>query len=335
MSELEARLLTESEYNQWDQLVEQSKQGTIFHLSKWITTTANSLHLDYAIIGVFKDSQLIGGCSFFIKNKFHIFKIGYTSVPLTFFGGLVMSLPKSTKVRESEQREHTIISSILEKIQTSNFFYLSLINSPDLIDIRPFKKQGWREHVYYTYIVSLENDIFKNLSSKVRTNIRKAQKLGITVKKEYNPDIYWELTKSTFGKQNMKVPYQKKHLFALMEMIRQNNLGEMWIARTPNGEPASADFIIWDNKQAHRWIAASDEQFKDTNATSLLIFEIFLDLQKKGFHDINMMSANMSNLKAFTTAFNPRLVQYYRVERIYGTGKLFELAGIVKEMWTN
>ena len=70
MSKIEARTLTESEFNQWDQLVEQSGKGTIFQSSKWITTAAKNLHIEYIIIGVFNNSDLIGGCSFYIKNRF-------------------------------------------------------------------------------------------------------------------------------------------------------------------------------------------------------------------------------------------------------------------------
>ena len=102
MSRSEARILTESEYNQWDQLVERSGKGTIFQSSKWITTAAKNLHIDYIIIGVFNNSDLIGGCSFYIKNRFHALKYGYTNIPLTPYGGFIISIPKSSKIRASE-----------------------------------------------------------------------------------------------------------------------------------------------------------------------------------------------------------------------------------------
>ena len=321
---MEVRNLSEHDYDQWNQLVERSVNGTIFHSSIWITSAAKILHLDYAIIGVFKDSQLIGGCSFYFKSKFHVFKTGYTNVPFFPYGGFVISLPNNKNTRSSELKVHEIFSLILEKIQTFNIFYMNLINSPAIIDIRSLKLQGWREYVYYTYILNLENDIFFNFSTSVRRSIRKSQKMGITVKKEYNPDIYWELTKKTFEKQNLKTPLPKEHLFKLMEMLLQNNLGEMWIARTTNGEPASAEFIIWDNKQAYRWIAASDTQFKDTNAATLLLFEIFQDLQKRGFHEINLMAGNMSNISTFISSFNPRLVLYLGVEKFFLFNSFFQ-----------
>lgn len=315
MSTIEVKVLNKHEFEQWDQFIRRSGQGTVFHLSGWMTTTAKILHADYAIIGVFHNADLIGGCTFFIQDIFHVYKRGRTNVPLTPYGGLVFSLPKSKNVRSSETREHEIISLILEKIQTFNLFSIHLIHCPAIKDIRPFTWQGWREQVYYAYILSLEGDIFLHVSHSVRKTIRKAQKNGITVAKEYNPDLYWELIKSTFEKQNIEPPFEKDHLFALMELLFQNDLGEMWIARTPSGEAASAVFNAHDQLTAHGWQGANNPRFKDTGATSLLLLEVFIDLQKRGFRCFNLMAANTPHLAKFYSGFNPRLVPYFGVEK--------------------
>jgi len=315
MSDIEVRVLTELEYNQWDQLVDKSEQGTIFHSSVWITTVAKNLHIDYIIIGVFNGSHLIGGCFFYIKKVFHFFKIGYTAVPATPFGGIITFIPDSSKVRISEQREHQIIRMLLVKIQSLNLSKITIINNPFLLDIRPFKLQGWREQINYTYVISLENDILSSLSNKVRTNIRKAQKNGFIVKKEYNPDIFWDLTNTMYAKQNINIPFQKDYIFSLMKMINQNHSGDMWIARTSTGSAVSALFVLYDTHMAQAWVAANDPKFQNTGAISLIFFEAFVDLQKKGFHKINMMGANIPRLAKFYSSFNPRLVPYYSVER--------------------
>ena len=87
------------------------------------------------------------------------------------------------------------------------------------------------------------------------------------------------------------------------------------IAETPSGEVASAEIVIWDNKRAYRWSAASHTYFKDTGETSLLLYEIFQDLKKKGFKEINLMAANTQQLAKFIASFNPKLISYYGVEK--------------------
>jgi len=322
MSAFEVRILTEPQYDQWDHFVEQSVQGTIFHSSAWITTSSKMHNVDFAIIGVFNNSDLIGGCSLYIKNIFPGYKIGYTIDQLTPYGGFVIANPTSVHVRESETRDHEIISLVLKKIRTLNLAKINLVNGPGLVDIRPFTRLGWRERVYYTYIMSLEKDIFLNVSHGARRSIRKAQKRGISIKKEYNPDIFWKLAIATYDKQKMNVPYKKDHIFTFMEMLIRNKLGDMWIAETPSGEPASAIFYIYDPHMVHGWLGVNDPGFKDTGAVSFILFETLKDLQKCGFHRFNIMAANTPHLAQFYSSFNPRLVPYYGVEKIQGLGKL-------------
>jgi hypothetical protein len=322
MSEIEVRILIDSEYSLWDQLVDRSAQGTIFHSSKWITTVAKNLHIDHVIIGVFKGSYLIGGCFFYIKKIFNIFKIGYSDVPVTPFGGIITFIPNSNKVRVSEEREHQIIFIILEKLQTLKFSNISLMNNQFLSDIRPFKQQEWNERVNYTYVVSLEKDILSNLSNKVRTNVRKAQKNGFTVEKKYSPDLFWELSKLMYAKQSINIPFQKGYLFSLMEMVHHTNSGDMWIAKTQSGEPISALFILYDPHMAQAWVAANDPKFQNTGVISLIFFEAFTDLQKNGFEMINMMGANIPRLAKFYSSFNPKLMPYYRVEKSQGVMRI-------------
>ena len=50
--------------------------------------------------------------------------------------------------------------------------------------------------------------------------------------------------------------------------------------------------------------------------TSHLFVEIFLDFQKRGYHQINLMAANTPHLARFYSSFNPRLVPYYEVKKI-------------------
>jgi hypothetical protein len=322
MSRFEARILTEDDYDQWDTLVRQSGQGTIFHSSDWITLTAKYLRSGYALIGVFNGSELIGGCFFYVKRTFSSLKIGYTTSPLMPWGGFVLPLPKSTTVHETESREREIIELILEKIRPFNLFRANIVNSPGFRDVRPFKWQGWTESVSYTYVISLDGDIFSNISSHARSNIRKAQRHGITVTKNYDPERYWELTKLTYDKQNMKIPFQKEYLFSLMEMLIKKNLGAMWIAEMPSGEPASAIVIIDDTPLAYSWVGANNPSFKNTGVTSLMEFETYRDLQKRGFHQVNLMGANFPALSNFYSQFNPVLVPYYSVQRTKGIQRL-------------
>ena len=309
----DVRILTPDDYPLWDELATESPQGTIFHSSTWLRTYASLISKKEILYGYFKDENLAGGCSVFSDKKNHMLSAAESTGRMTPYGGYILSRSESSKVRENERTCATIIRTINNEM-VKRFDTISIINSPGFSDIRPFIWNNWNASVFYAYFFNVEGIIEEKISKKVWWAVRKAQKSGISVKRENEPDLYYQLFQKTFEKHHMPPPVSKNFLNQMIEMILANNMGEMWIARTPTGQPAAAEIVIWDNKCAHRWSAASDPQFKDMGATSLLLFEIFQDLQKKNFTKINLMAANTPSLTKYISSFNPELTPYYGIE---------------------
>ena len=315
MSEIEVRELKKEEYKIWDELVDLSPHGTIFHRSFWLTTCSELLNKKLKIYGCFENDQLVGGCSFYIYKLKRFLKIVSSTIEMTPYGGFVLAQSPSTKVREQELTYSNIIKSLCNAFDNERFDYIQITNSPDFVDMRPFTWNGWGGKIHYAYYFNLEVDIEKSLSKNVRRSIRKALKNSITIKKLNDPSIYYELFSMTFERQNLKPPVTKEFLEKMIDLLNSKNTGEMWIAEMPSGEAASAEIVIWDNKRAYRWSAASHTDFKNTGATSLLLYEIFRDLKNRGFKEINLMAADTPQLAKFISSFNPRLIPYYAVEK--------------------
>jgi hypothetical protein len=306
------RVLNEDELREWDSLLTSSPQSTVFHKSIWLTTCGKLSNKKVLIMGEFEDDSLIGGCPLFIKN-FPAFKVAYGSEKMTPYGGFILRHSESTKVREREKTSFSAFASMSDGISNIKFDHITIINSPALQDIRPFIERGWNPILYYTYILSLKGDIERDISKNVRRTMRKAQKENITIKKYYDKNIYWDLNMETYKRQGTIPPFSKEYLHGLLEMIMQNNLGEMWIAETDTGEPASAEVLVWDENMAYRWSAASDTKFLDTGAVSLLMFSVFLDLKERNFGMINLLGGNVPKISKFISSFNPSLVPYFGI----------------------
>ncbi|MGV8108373.1 GNAT family N-acetyltransferase [Methanospirillum sp.] len=311
-TDYEVRILKKNEYHIWDSLVFRSPQGTIFHTSDWLITCASLLLKNAVIYGIFKNATLLAGCSLFTDKKFYFFPFATSTVSMTPYGGFVFAPFDSSKVREKEQNYNNYISAINRAIYPQ-FYYMSITNSPTITDIRPFIYENWKYLIKYSYFFYLDENIEKRLSKKVRWTIRKANKLDISIKKENNPELYWHLHEKTYAKQKISSPVTKKFLFGMINLIITKKIGEMWIARTKDGEPSAAEIIIWDNYCAHRWGAVTDVNFSDSGSTSLLLYEIFEDLYKRGFKEINLMAGNTPHLTKFISSFNPDLRFYFTV----------------------
>ena len=315
MNPLETRLLTQDDYSQWDHLVEQSECGTIFHTSPWITTSARSHNLKYSMFGAFEGDQLVGGCFFYKKRKRNLFPIGTTRISLSPYGGFLLPNPTKTKVRRYEARRREIVSAILDEIEKETLLSLTITGSPHLIDLRDLLARNWTAELRYTYMIPLDGDIFSNLDGSVRKNIRKAEKHGIVVAKERDPETVWRLLSLTFEKQGLRVPYQRDHLFSLIEDLQDRDQGEVWIARDPSDDPVSSAFIVNNSRYAHGLIAASDPSLLGTGANSLLQFITFQDLQERGFKKFEIWGAKSPRLSAYYSSLNPELVPYYSMRK--------------------
>jgi hypothetical protein len=118
---------------------------------------------------------------------------------------------------------------------------------------------------------------------------------------------------STYARQNTFPPFPKTHVTAFLDLIAAKDIGEIWMAKTASGEVAAAEVIVWDNKLAHRWSAASSKDLIDTGAPSLLLYTILQDLKKRSFPHCNFFSGNSEQLTTFASSFNPLLQPYYSV----------------------
>jgi hypothetical protein len=312
MSNICVRALKKDEYKMWDELVENSPHGTIFHSSDWVTTCSELLNKKLKIFGCFENEELVGGCSLYVyKSKF--LKTASSTIGMTPYGGVVLAQSPSSKVREREQIYRNIVKSLFDAFDNEHFDTIQITNSPDFVDVRPFIWYGWDSKILYAYYFNLVNEIEKSISKNVRRTIRKAIKNNVTIKKLSDASIYYQLFSMTFERQNLNPPVTKEFLETITGLLNSKNAGEMWIAETPSGEVGSAEIVIWDNKRAYRWSAASHADFKDTGVTSLLLYEIFQDLKNRRFKEINLMAANTPHLTKFISSFNPKLVPYYAV----------------------
>jgi hypothetical protein len=317
--------LTIADFPQWDELVARSSQGTIFHKTGWLEACARSLGKKIKIFGCFQDGTLVGGCSLFPDRKFGILPVAKATCSMTPYGGFVLSSPPGLSVHKHESFSTQIIESLIREMKKEHYFSISILNSPQFLDLRPFTSNGWESRVYYTYYINLENNLETHADSLVKKNIRKAEKSRIIIEPFSDISRYYDLLCGTFARKNLKPPSSKSLITELYSFIKNQNCGEMVVAKTPEGEIACADIVIWDNRQAYVWSAASDARFLNSGSPSLLRFDDLTRMQEKGIPMINMMMGNAQELWQFTSHFNPTLVPHYQIHsRIYHDVRIFK-----------
>ena len=306
--------LTFGDLTQWDALVDNSVHGTIFHKSGWLNACARSLGKKVKIFGCFQNGQLLGGCSLFVDQKWGLVASANSSCVTTPYGGFILSPPPSASVHKQETFSREIIESLIQAIEKEHFMYVTIQNSPEFLDIRPFTWNGWKSTVSYAYYFHLNNYLESNLDSSVKRYIRKAEKNRIFIETSSDMSRYYALYCDTYTRKNLEPPAPESLFTELYSFIRDNNCGEMFVAKMPDDEIACAEIVIWDTKQAFSWTAVSDHRFLNSGASSLIMNDYLKKLKDRGIPKINIMMANVPQLSSFASYFNPILVPYYQIQ---------------------
>ncbi len=308
MDDIIVRDLKMEEYELWDRLVESSPHGTIFHESSWLTTCEKLFNKKLKIYGCFEHGQLIGGCPLYI-HKSLFFKTASSAIEMTPYGGIIMP---NERYYDTIESYYDTIEPLLAMFDSEHFDRIKLVNSPNVMDVRPFIWNGWETEILYTYYLDLNN--FK-LSRNIQRNIKNAIKNDIIVEKAEHIPLFYELFRETFFRKGSKPPVTEKFFNIIFNTLKNQNKCEMWIARTKSGDIAASEIVIYDNKRAYRWAAVSHIELRKTGASSLLLSELFQDLKKRGFREINLMAANRPKLARFSENFYPSLIPYYVVKK--------------------
>jgi hypothetical protein len=311
----EVRELKPEEYSLWDDLVDQSPHGTIFHTSSWLIIISIYFKKDFKIIGFFHDGKLIGGCSLFIYNLLmgHL-KYVSSTCDFTPYGGFVIAEEKSNKIRELEQFRFLIIKKICDYLHENRLDsnYLEITNSPSFKDIRPFTRERWKSKIPYTYSINLQNNLDQNISKDIRKKIKFCIQNSIKIEKSENVNAHYNLLSKVFRIQKFESP-PKEFYQVVIDLLRTKNIGEMWIAETLSGDVIASRIVLWDRKRAYAWSAASDPDVGKREGNAFLLYHTLQELKERGFKEIDVMQANTPRFSFFITGFNPDLSPYYKI----------------------
>ena len=314
-NDFEARILEPHEYNLWDDFAIRSPQGTIFHNSDYLQVVADASSSKLNIYGCFKNDEFVGGCSLFVKRSRWGASHAVSRGPLTPFGGVLLPNSDSTKLRQSEEVQSGILNTLCDCIENERYFSITIVNSPDLSDIRPFLWRDWEGQVSYADYVNLEGNFSERFSKSVRREVRKAGDAGLYIERLDDAAVHHKLLTQVFDRQDLNAPIEGNFLVSMLDLIKRKRCGGMWVARDESANILASRIWIWDNKRAYAWSAAADPTFRDSGANQFLFANVLKEMQRMGFHQVNIMHGNMQRLSYHATGYNPILVPYYFVTR--------------------
>ena len=174
------------------------------------------------------------------------------------------------------------------------------------------------EHTVMIDLLKSEEDLLKNMRRQTRYEVRKAEKLGIKVRKDCSREIFDEFHQEqvkTAKRQNF-IPPDLKTLLAELEAFG-NNI-EIYVAETAENQKIAYGLIIKDGREGDYYEAASTELNRKLPGAYALLWQAMRDLKEEGYERFNLWGIapagqpnhRYAGVTTFKTGFGGEIVEY-------------------------
>lgn len=302
------RYLEDQELPLWDALVAESPQGCVFCYSWWLKTVAE----DVRVLGCFKKSRLIAGMPIYIKRR-GLFRI-VTMPKLTQTWGVVLA-PVKCKRAKALSHEMRVLEAFAARVSEFPVFLQSF--SPNLPNWLAFFWKGFQQTSRMTYVLDNLSDleeIWRGFKENIRTDIRKAERLGIRVLSA-EPDHALPVFEATFSRQRMAMSYSGDYLRKLYDAASAHNAGQIFVAQDLSGSICAGAFMVWDAKRAYYLAGGGDPALRNSGATSFLLWHLIKEAAQRSMV-FDFEGSMIPSIERFFRAFGGKQVYYNVISRM-------------------
>jgi len=290
----------------WNDIVENSPQGTIFHTWKFLKIMEKHTNSKlYLIIGM-RGTTPIGIYPLFFQEK-KFLRLVFSPPPhcaALYLGPVIIDYDKL-----KQSKKESIFTSFQKKVDEFissklKADYVLISTSPGLLDSRPFKWTGYNVRPSYSYLIDLSNGadyVWKQLTKHLRQSINKTKKEGVSIEEGSKEDLeaIYNLLSERYKEQERIVTVPKRYLFDLYDSFHPENL-KIFVAKY-KGEIRTGTIDIWYKDKVTAWIGSTKTYLRGISPNDLLFWETIRKGCEHGFKQYEIIGA----------AGNRRLHSYY------------------------
>lgn len=322
----------------WDDFVDSSPYGLLFHKWDYIRITAQ--HAGYRLLpyGIYKGDDLICLVPLYFKNT-HGVKTLFSPPPMQAvvpYQGFVLSETFDTlRQNKREAMMDLVASDLSAEIDAISPHYVSLTLVPGFIDIRQFLWKGYSSSVHYTYIIDLSQSLAAIQSSfhyKLRSRIRKAEEAGMEMVRSRDISSLYEAVAERFSQPDMKIPMINRRYFEELFEAFPDNLAVYYLYDRDGaltGTVATQEykrFLLWMGTPRIEGIYSGNEYLQ---------WLLVQRAKAEGYPVFENIGGNTPDLNFFKSRFCSGLEIYMEIGRRDVVGALAEwtYSSIINKPW--
>ncbi len=285
----------------------------IFSRFWWLNAACGDSNWDVVLVE--KGGIIFGSMPYMIKQKFMFTLL--VQPQLTQVLGPWIRYPENQKYEKKLSHEKKIISSLVGKLPHFSMYRQSFHYKYQ--NWLPFYWLGFTQTTRYTYVIedlSNTDDIWLNMQSRIKTDIRKAtDKFGLQLVISSDLDDFLRVNAMTFSRQGIKALYSNEFVKKLDFACTDNDCRRIFLAKDSHGRIHAAIYIIWDEQSAYYLMGGGDPELRNSGATAFLIWEAikFCGGVTKAFDFEGSMLESVEN---FCRGFGAVQKSYHTVSKI-------------------
>ncbi len=289
-------------------------QLPLFAQPWWLDAVCGSDNWD--ILLSMKDSEIIASMPIYIRKKYGFKYI--TQPPLTQTNGLWINYPKNQRSDKRLSLEKKVLTNIIEQIEKLKIdeYYQNMEYS--FTNWLPFYWKGYRQTTRYTYVIEDLSDldeVYSNLNTRIRTDIRKADKI-VEVKRNCGIEVLFEMNKKNFKKQGKNIPYNLDLLNRIDIGCIERDCRKILYAEDEDGRIHAVIYLVWDINKMYYLLGGRDPLLRNSGANSLLIWEGMKLASKMGIV-FDFEGSMIESVEHFFKGFGAIQKAYFSITKNY------------------
>ena len=287
---------------EWNNLVQSFTNYDVYYLSGYVK--AFQIHGDGEPQLFYYDEKGLRGIYVYMKRKTAIEGV-FDSITPYGYGGFLL------EGDTSEENVKALWAAYVDRMKEENIVDNFVRYHPVLANAVPMKTCSDVIDLGKTVAMDLTSEevIWKNIHSKNRNMIRKAEKNGIVIKHGQGLELFDDFIKiynATMDKDNAEAYYYFKPEFykSIHEDLKDNY--EMFWAEY-EGKIIAMSIMIFANGRLNYHLSGSDFQYRNLAPSNLLLYKAAMWGMEKGMNTFHLgggVGSGEDNLYKFKIAFN-------------------------------
>lgn len=298
--------------DRWEDFAADSSNGTIFHTRKFLSYHSPDKFKDHSLL--FSDDNKIVSILPAVDIKRDGMRTLWSHMGAS-YGGFVYN--ESLSIKQAFDLTQNLIDHALkekfEKIVITNVPVIYQKRYNQYLDFAFIRNGFHYQKREVTSVITLnvdEDNVMKLIKPEARTSVRRAEKLGVVVKKSNDFEEYYDILKSNLAmRHNVQPAHTLDELIKLRELFPQKI--QLYGAYLKNKMIAGVVNFYCNDKVVLVFYISHNQEFQQYRAVNLLFYTIMKDAISRGlgFLDFGLFTVNMEpnwGLGKFKESFGAR-----------------------------